>query len=180
MPKATFDGGPLKPINDCYLVIPIGQGVPWTITFNILPDISDQKGAAYNDETVIARSSPLKTYSTSENRSISLGMHFVVTQPSDVIRNLEHLRAVQSAVYPREGFGAPFVPPPICRLKCGLLLADGEICVVLKNYSVKFPTEVSWAEDAFTPFKFDIDTSWDVVYKTEDLPGQSRIFRRGA
>jgi len=191
MPKATMSGGPLRPIKDCYLKIPIGNvaGVgakPYIIVFNVLPDISDQKGAAYNDETVIARSSPLKTYSTSENRSISLGIHFVVSRPTDVDTNLRHLRAIQSAVYPREGFGVPFLPPPICRLRCGDLLANkisgasGEVCVVLKNYSVKFPTEVSWDEITFVPFKFDVDTSWDIVYKTENLPGQRRIFSYGA
>jgi hypothetical protein len=181
MPKATSSGGPLRPIEGCYLIIPIEGGLPHTIVFNILPDISDQKGAAYNDETVIARSSPLKTYSASENRSISLGIHLVVSQPSDIETNLVHLRAIQSAVYPRKGIETPFVPPPICKLKCGDLLAKNlELCVVLKSYSVKFPTEVSWAYKVFTPFKFDIDTSWDVVYKTEDLPGQDRIFGRGA
>jgi len=179
MPKATFDGGPLKPIAGCYIIVPLETGSERKITFNILPDISDQKGAAYNDETVIARSSPLKTYSTSENRSLSVGMHFVVSRPSDVFTHLQDLRVIQSAVYPREGFGVPFVPPPICRIRCGELLSSGELCVVLKSYSVKFPTDAAWDENIFTPFKFDVDTSWDVVYKTERLPGQQRIFQSG-
>jgi hypothetical protein len=105
----------------------------------------------------------------------------IVSQPSDVDYNLKALRAIQSAVYPRESFnGAPFVPPPICRIKCGSLLADfGELCVILKQYSVKFPTEVAWEESQFVPFKFDIDTNWDVVYKSANLPGQERILALG-
>lgn len=176
MPKATLPGGPLISIPDCYVTIPGFN----KIEFNNLPDISDSKAANYNDETVIGRASPLKTYAQSENRAISMQIHLIVSKPQDVTRNLEILRAIQSAVYPREGVsGAPFIPPPICRLKCGKLLADEELCVVLKQYSVKFPTEVAWAESTFTPFKFDIDTSWEVVYKSSDLPNQTRIINLG-
>lgn len=188
MPKATLPGGSLIEIRDCYIVIPrFGP-----IYFDNLPDITDSKTATYNDEVVIGRSSPLKTYSQSDNRNISMQIHLFITKPSDVTYNLSVLRAVESAVYPRTGGGgAPFYPPPICRMKCGKLLADNELCVILKSYSVKFPTEVAWAtlirysennivpEPTFTPFKFDIDTTWDVVYKSADLPGQERILQIG-
>lgn len=176
MPKATLPGGPLIEIPDCYVTVPGFN----KIIFNNLPEISDSKSADYNDETVIGRASPLKTYAQSANRAISMQIHLVVSKPEDVTRNLQILRAIQSAVYPREGAsGAPFIPPPICRIKCGKLLADEEVCVVLKQYSVKFPTEVAWAESTFTPFKFDIDTQWEVVYKSSDLPNQTRIINLG-
>jgi hypothetical protein len=180
MPSATIPGGQLKPIRDCYVVVPTDFG-DHTITFNNLPEITDAKSASYNDETVIGRASPLKTYSQSDNRTISLQIHMIVSSPGDIVKNMEDLRALQSAAYPRDGAdGAPFVPPPICRIKCGQLLSYyGELCVILKSYSVKFPTEVAWDEDTFVPFKFDIDTNWDVVYKSSDLPGQNRIFLLG-
>jgi hypothetical protein len=180
MPAATISGGKLKPLHDCYVIVPTNGG-DFKITLNNLPDITDSKSASYNDETVIGRSSPLKTYSQSDNRTISMQIHMIVSSPEQVGLNLAYLRALQSAVYPRDGFnGAPFVPPPICRIKCGKLLADyGELCVILKSYSVKFPTEVSWDEGTFVPFKFDVDTNWDVVYKSSDLPGQDRIFMLG-
>lgn len=196
MPKATQLDGSLRPINDCYIVIPT-SGEPYTIILDNLPEIGDSKSANYSDETVIGRASPLKTYGQSDNRSITMQLHFIISKPSDVVRNLQNLRAIQSAVYPRDGAnGAPFVPPPVCKIKCGKLLSDkGELCVVLKQYSVKFPTEVSWISDAvdaggagtqtytppsYTPVKFDIDTTWDVVYASSDLPGQERIFSFGA
>lgn len=176
MPKATLPGGQLIEIADCYVTIP-GFG---KIAFNNLPDLSDSKSAQYNDETVIGRANPLKTFAQSENRTISAQIHLVVSSPQDVTRNLVILRAIQSATYPRQGTGGiPFIPPPICRIKCGKLLADDELCVVLKQYSVKFPTEVAWDETTFTPFKFDIDTQWDVVYKSSELPNQSRIMQLG-
>lgn len=180
MPAATSIGGPLVPINKCYIVIPIGNK-SFKLTLDNLPEITDQKSVSYNDEIVIGRSSPLKTYSQSDNRTISFQIHMIVSKPSDVEYNLQALRAIQSATYPRDGKnGAPFVPPPICRIKCGNLLARREdLCVILKNYSVKFPTEVAWDENEFTPFKFDIDTSWDVVYKSAELPGQEKIFSLG-
>lgn len=197
MPKATLLTGSLRPINDCYIIIPIGNS-SYTITLDNLPEISDTKSASYSDETVIGRSSPLKTYSQSDNRSITMQLHFIISKPQDVTENLRKLRAIQSAVYPREGQGegtnrSPFIPPPVCRIKCGKLLSErGELCVVLKTYSVKFPTEMAWHseqvddglslvdENTFTPMKFDVDTTWDVVYSSSDLPGQSRIFNLGA
>lgn len=187
MPAATIIGGPLVPIKDCYVIIPCedcggyGGNGEFLVEFKVLPDISDQKTATYNDETVIGRSSPLKTYAQSDSRSISMQIHMVVSSAEDVDYNLAAMRAIQSAVYPRKGHnGAPFVPPPICRMKCGRLLAEGEeLCVILKSYGVKFPTEIAWDESTYLPYKFDIDTTWDVVYKSVDLPGQERIFISG-
>ena len=174
--KATQPGGPLIALADCYVIVPGYQ----KIQFDNLPDISDTKSADYSDENAIGRASPMKTYQHSSKRAISLQIHLIVTRPEDVTRNLEIMRVLDSAVYPREGSGFPFIPPPICRLKCGFLLADEDLCVVLMSYNVKFPTEVSWDERTFTPFKFDIDTSWEVVYRSSDLPGQERIINLGA
>jgi hypothetical protein len=187
MAKGTSLNASLNKIDDCYIDIPGAK----KIILDNLPDISDTKSATYSDETIIGRSSPIKTYSQSDNRSISMQLHFIISKPSDVVENLQNLRAIQSATYPREGNnGAPFIPPPVCKIKCGRLLSDyGEICVILKSYSVKFPTEVSWMNDIsqigeprafFTPMKFDVETTWDVVYSSYDLPGQSRIFDLGA
>lgn len=188
MPAATRTGGALVPITDCYIEIPTvsqgwsvtGSSLKRTIVMKVLPEISDSKQANYSEEPLMGRSFPLKTYSHSDNRSISMTIHMVVSAPEDIENNLKDLRAIQSAVYPRHGMAdAPYVPPPVCRIKCGRLLAESELCVVLKQYTVKFPTEVAWDESSFVPFKFDIDTSWDVVYKSSDLPGAERIFQLG-
>jgi hypothetical protein len=185
MPAATIIGGALVPIEDCYIIIPCSdcgmESSEFVLRFKVLPEISDSKTVSYNDEQVIGRASPLKTYAQSDNRTLSVQIHMVVSEASDVDYNLMAMRAIQSAAYPRKGAnGAPFVPPPICRMKCGLLLSGGqELCVVLKSYSVKFPTEIAWDEQTLLPYKFDIDTSWDVVYKSSELPGQERIFTSG-
>lgn len=176
------------PIEDCWVKIPYNRsdspimvGTPvHTLVMKVLPEISDSKSANYSDEPIMGRSFPLKTYSHSDNRAISMTIHMIVSEPKDLSYNLTSLRAIQSAVYPRHSFGdAPYVPPPICKIKCGRLLAETELCVVLKQYTVKFPTEVAWDETSFVPFKFDIDTSWEVVYKSSDLPGSERIFATG-
>lgn len=188
MPSGTITGGALRPISGCYILIPyntqdnsilVGNPV-FRLEMKILPDITDGKSATYSDEPLMGRSFPLKTYSHSDNRVIGMQIHMMVSAPGDVEYNLRALRAIQSAVYPRHGSNnAPFLPPPICKIRCGRLLAEEELCVVLKNYSVKFPTEVAWDEETFVPFKFDIDTSWEVVYKSSDLPGAERIFSVG-
>lgn len=179
MPAATTVNGALVVIPNCYVKIPSPSGSEFELKFKILPEISDSKSAAYSDEPVMGRSSPVKTYSHSDNRQITMLLHMMVTSASDIDDNIKALRAVQSAVYPRHGMNSPFVPPPVCRIKCGRLLADEELCAVLKNYNVKFPTEVAWDEKTFVPFKFDIETSWEVVYKSSDLPGSERIFQVG-
>ncbi|MCK9459718.1 MAG: hypothetical protein M0R80_08775 [Proteobacteria bacterium] len=176
--KATDGSGSLVEIPNCWIMIP-GAG---TVFMKALPDISDSKSAQYNDETVIGRASPLKTYSHSAPRTISMTLHFYTTKAGDADENLSFLRALESAVYPRDigGGGAPFIPPPVCMIRCGSLLSDKDpLCVILMQYSVKFPTNVAWNKTLFTPVQFDVDTTWEVVYKSADLPGQSRIFTDG-
>jgi hypothetical protein len=168
-------GGVLNQIPDCYVTI-AGD----TFIMTSLPEISDSKSAAYNDEAIIGRSFPMKTFSHSENRSIGVTFHFYVVSQNDIPKNIAAMRAIQSACYPRDGQGgAPFIPPPVCQLKCGAMLGADELCVILRNYSVKFPTDVAWDEQYYCPYKFDVETTWEVVYESNDLPGQSRIFTSG-
>jgi len=170
--KSTNNGS-LVPIPNCEINIPNAP----PIFLNNIPDISDSKDAIYNSEAIIGRSTPLYTYSHSGDRSISIQMHFFVVDEGDAKKNLGYLRSIQSALYPRNGSGgSPFLPPVICQIKCGSLLSESTpLCCVLKSYSVKFPTEVTWDETTFCPFKFDVDTSWIVVYTSNDLPFQKRI-----
>ena len=53
--------------------------------------------------------------------------------------------------------------------------------VILKSYSIKFPREVVWVDvyGGLFPVQFDVDTTWEVVYASSDLPGQERIFSQG-
>lgn len=175
MPHATTPRGDLIPLDNAWLFVP-NFG---TIKFHALPDISDSKSAAYNDEPIIGSSFPLKTYSHSENRVISLQIHFYARKRADFAENLRAKRAIESCLYPRDNQGFSFVPPPVCRLYCGFWLADDPLCVVLKSCSSKAPTDVPWDEETYCPWKFDVDTNWEVVYKRSDLPGQNRILNFG-
>lgn len=184
MPLATSVSGDLIPLEDCYILVPVeglaaGQNYR-LIQFFALPDISDSKSAAYNDEPIMGRSFPLKTYSHSENRVISMQIHMYHRKDEDAQRNLADYRLLQSVLYPRSHYNAPYAPPPPCKLRCGELLGAGEICAVLKSCSAKFPTDVPWNENFYTPWKFDIDTTWEVVYRSSNLPGQQRIMDFGA
>lgn len=175
--KATISGGTLSEIKDCYISIPKFGKVP----MRILPDISDQKGASYNDEAVIGRSIPMKTFSHGENRAISWTAHFMICEEGDAQKNLSYLRAIQSAVYPRSGgSSAPYAPPPVCILSCGeLLSAFKEVCAILKSYNVKYDTSVAWDDTTKLPYKFSVDMSWEIVYMSNNLPGQERILLWG-
>ena len=186
MPKATYVGGTrpgdLITIAKCY--IKVG---PQTIYLKALPEIADSKQAIYSDTPVPGRSQPIKSYGYSSVRSITMKLHFYVTHPDDVSTNMRYLRLLESLVYPRttpasqENPGiAPFYPPTVCRLKCGNLLNfDQDICAVLKQYQVSFPIDVAWDPIALVPCRFDVDTTWEVVYTTRDLPGAEKIFDPG-
>lgn len=201
--KATRQGR-LQSIPECKIIIPAAgfttqtiinplTGNPSTqinptggeieIILNNLPDISDSKSAVYNGEGIIGRASPIHTYSHSAERTISMQLHFFIVEPNDGLKNLQYLRAIQSAVYPRRGDTGgellPYRPPPVCRIRCGKLLGDEDLCVILQSYSVKFPTEVAWDEKTYCPYRFDVDTSWVVTYTTVDLPFQDRIVQSG-
>jgi hypothetical protein len=186
MVKAT-NKGTLNPIDLCYIDIPI-SGSLHRIKLNNLPDLSDTKSAVYNNEAILGRSFPLYTYSHSADRQINMQLHFFAVDKGDIINNIKDLRAIQSAVYPREGEnGSPYLPPPVCLIQCGALLSGNpsfenptdDLCVVLQSYSVKFPTEVAWEEEFYVPYRFDIETSWLTVYTSEDLPFQERIYQSG-
>lgn len=176
MPKATTSCS-LDPIGNCYIYVPGFR----KIVMDNLPDISDGKSAQYTPTTIIGRSTPLTTYSHSETRNISWGMHLFVKSAGDVTGNLEILRVLESCVYPRNNNGpGPYSPPVICKIKCGNLLSVGNsLCVVLRSYSVKFPTDVAWDAGSCTPYKIDIDLSFEVVYSSMDLPGADRIVNSG-
>jgi hypothetical protein len=193
--------GSLNVISGCTIEIPIRTvlaGQPTVnsihiVKMNNLPDISDTKNAIYNPEGIIGRSFPLYTYSHSGDRAISIQLHFFAIDPSDIEKNIQDLRAIQSAVYPREGLGGvPYRPPAICRIACGYLLSGSieskegpeKLCCSLQSYSVKFPTEVAWEETTKMPYRFDVDTSWLTVVSSDKLPyandiSSGRIYRSG-
>ena len=172
--KATNSGS----LNDieCRINIP-GAG---TIILNNLPDISDSKQAVYNPQAIIGRSFPLYTYSHSGDRTINMQLHFFIVNPGDAEKNLADLRKIQSAVYPRQGTGAPYKPPPICTIECKKILTNDEpLCVALQSYSVRFPSDVAWDTETYCPYRFDVDTQWWAVYTSSDLPYQDRIVSSG-
>jgi len=184
---ATDSVGRLKELDECYISVPGYKRNRGRIILKILPEIQDSKGAAYNDETIMGRSIPLKTFSHGENRQITMNCPFMVAEESDIFKNLSDLKALESAVYPRidNVGGNPFLPPPVCKIKCGSLFAsstngEGEsVCAILKSYSVSFPQDVPWDQKYYLPYKFSIALTWEVVYTTEELPGQEKILISG-
>lgn len=175
--KATTSVGDLVEIPECYIQIPGKR----TIRFKILPDIGDQKGAKYSGEDVIGRSSPIVVYNNSDARKISMDLHFITLKREDIERNKRDLWAIMSCSYPNPGEnGVPYKPPSICRLKCGHLLGRSGVCAILESYNVKYAPDVPWDRATMLPYKFDVSTSWQVVYASSNLPGADRIFSSGA
>lgn len=185
--KATQPKGGLVPISGCYIDI---SDLGVTIPMYILPDISDSKSVSYPDENGMGRSMPFKSFQNSENRTISWTAHFLITNSSSNGASgagvsaedlITWLRAIEACTYPQDGQnGAPYTPPPICKLKCGRILSESdEICSIMKSYNVKFDPGVPWDEDSFMPYKLDIDMTFDVIYDQSSLPGASQIMGSG-
>ena len=168
MTKATIPGGDLNEIEDCYIEVVGYETIPMTI----LPDISDSKSANYTNENAIGRTSPFIIFANGELRTVSWTCHWIVKKSEDPETYLRYIRTLQSACYPENMTGHP---PPLCRIKCGRVLSAGELCCVLKNYSIKFDTSVPWDESTMIPYKLDIDLQFDVVYDQTSLPIASDI-----
>ena len=152
------------------------------IVMQSIPELSDQKGAQYSDESAIGRSAPYKTYQNSENRSISWTSHFIVTKQSDIQKYIGYIRTVQAAVYPYDGAnnntgGAPYAPPPLCKIQCGSLLSKEPLNAVLKSYDIKYDTSVPWDEETFLPYKFDLSLTFDIIYNQSSLPNADLILQ---
>jgi len=176
--KATLPAGNLVPIQDCYIEIENTK-----VIMKIMPDISDSKSVSYPDENAIGRSMPFKSFQNSENRSISWTAHFVMCKEEDREDIIQTLRLFEACTYPmtENTGGAPYSPPPICKLKCGRLLSEFEpVCAVMKSYSVKFDTSVPWDDDGYIPYKLDVDMQFEVVYNQSQLPGFEKIMSDGS
>lgn len=179
MPRATEANGRLAILQHCKIITVCG-----TVCFRILPDITDSKSAVYSHETIIGRSNPVVVFSHSEPRQINAELHFMIMTCQDVGENLRNLNIIRSLVYPGgPEVDVPYTPPPVSKFKCGHLLdgPDG-LCVILKSYSVRFPTDVAWDDNdpngltpTYLPYRFTISTNWEVVYACKDLPSNQLI-----
>jgi hypothetical protein len=180
MPRGTENSGRLAVLKNCKIITPCG-----TICLRILPDISDSKSAHYAPENAIGRSNPLITYAYSEPRMITTELHFMTTTTEDINDNWRAIRIIQSLVYPGTatvGGGAPFTPPPVVKFICGGLL-DGSIgtvgtnglCLILKSYNIRYPTNVAWDEQTYLPYQFSISCNWEVVYACKNLPSNNCV-----
>jgi len=178
--QATTATGILKDIPDCYIQI----GGTYFYMY-IMPDIGDTHDAQYATQNGIGRSLPTYNFSYGGPRTISWTVHLYADFPGRLLSNLNFMRALESCTYPRntENSFLPFVPPLILQIKCGAVLGDLPLAVVLKSYNVKFPVDVQWSEPQVVngknvgpiPYKLDIDCTFETVYDSLYLPGQDRV-----
>lgn len=177
MARATSTTGNLIPIGDCYIRV---DGT--VIYMYSLPTISDSHGADYSAENGIGRAIPTQTFQNGTSRSISWDVTFISDGESKLNKNLSYLRLLQSCTYPVDSpaqASVPFLPPKILKIKCGKLLGDYELCVILKQVQINWPVDVPWSSFGYIPYKFNAALSFEVVYNSAELPGQSRILKLG-
>ena len=159
----------------------------YRVNHYILPVISDQRSVNYNDEVVMARSFPIKTYANDGNRSISWEISFlIIDEANDPQKIINDIYNLQSCTYPQDfSFNdAPFSPPTVCRLVAGSLLGKNGICAVLRSYNMSYPTDVAWFWESGSgikiPFYFRMSLQFEQVIATQNLPSAERIRIDGA
>ena len=178
--QATTLTGILKDIPDCYINI----GGAYFYMY-IMPEISDTHDAKYAETNGVGRSLPTYNFSNGGARVINWTVHLYADFPGRLLSNLLFLRALESCTYPRntENSFLPFVPPIILQIKCGAVLGDVPLSVILQSYNVKFPVDVQWSDPQVVngknvgpiPYKLDVDCTFATVYDSLYLPGQDRI-----
>lgn len=173
--------GDLLPIPDCWIdlgtsVLSGGDENSGRISLYALPEISDAKSVLYSDQPIQGRAAPVKTYSYSENRTISFTIHLYVTKQSDIGRNLTIIRRISSLAHPE--YQNSFLPPRVAKIKCGKLLGENPVPVVIKSYSIEYDTSIQWFYDeqyGYMPLHVSIPTEWDVIYSWMNLPGAEDV-----
>ena len=179
--KATDSIGKLNKLQDCYI-----RSDAFMIYMNNLPDISDNKDASYSEENGMGRSYPFKTFNAGGSRKISWKMRMISYNNESIRENINNLRLLESCVYPRPDPAnvIPYIPPRILSIKCGSLIADTEVTVILTNYSVSFPSDQVWFTTSevgkYLPAKIEVDLNFELVYDSRYLPGAGRIIQLGA
>ena len=166
------NGRLLKLKATCYIIID-----DFTYDFRSLPEISDSKQANYNSQTVFGRSSPIRSYSDSGARSISVNFDLYNTDEESRSTNASFLRYLAVAVHPTyEGYQ----PPPICKFACGSLLSgkiDGDpepISCLIMDYNISYGRD-SIFDDKMMPFHVSGSLNLEVVHSRASLPGKKEV-----
>jgi len=187
---ATDYVGRLQILDDCYIRVPgvsietAHYGKSDRIYMNNLPEISDQKSATYTEENAMGRSVPVKAFSNGSTRKIGWKFTMWSQEEKDRLAYIKTVRTLEACVYPKEDKSniLPYIPPPILSIKCGKLLADYELTVILTDYSLDFPTDQPWSiygNSLYWPTKVTMNLNFEVVYDSRYLPGASRILQIG-
>lgn len=172
--KGTFESADLNLVKGCMISVVGIMDEPWQL--KTMPEITDSKSANYNSQTVFGRSSPIRSYSDSGARTISVSFDLINT-PIDEGANFEFLRAIAAAAHPQYDQG--IAPPPLIKFQCGPLISgklgapQGVTCI-LSSYSFNFNKE-STINDEMVPFKIGVSLELEVVYSQQTLPGAKDV-----
>lgn len=180
--------GQLAPIPNCWIRIPveIGEVAAGEDTFLIreIPEITDSKSANYTSQTIFGRSSPIRSYSNSEARKLSVSFNVYNTSEGVRRANFFLLRRIEAAVHPSYQ-PSQYQPPPVCQFQCGVALSgmiggpeeDAEVRpvnVIIQNYSFSFGQDTFYDDDLL-PFVIGVSLDLEVVYSQSTLPGSADV-----
>lgn len=175
---ATSGSGAINPIDDgsyyAYLRVPqssnpLNGGETWRLY--ALPEITESKDATYSDAPILGRATPVKTYSYSTYRKLSVTFHLHGTSHKMHVYNTKFVHAVASAVHPV--YANTYLPPRICQFFCGPLI--DLVSVVVTHYSFSMSPEVVWP--GLVPIDMTLQADMDVVYAFANLPGADDVLQ---
>lgn len=177
--SSTDGKGSLLPISidHAFLRMPGPGGSLKTYAFYSLPEVSDSKNANYSDIQILGRSSPVKTYSGSDYRSLSVTFNLHGTSEERLLENLEFVRGIASLTHPQ--YENTYLPPPVAKLKIGEMVrgpSGGGVDVICMNYSYDMSPEVVWVDkEKLIPLHIALRADFHVVYAFFNLPGSQDV-----
>lgn len=157
--KATSGTGNLEIIKD--IIFEIGGE---KADIYAVPEISESKSAKYNDIGIMGRSTPLKSYSYSDNKSIDVTFFCHSIDAITLEANKKLLRMVRSSVYP---VYSGYVPPKVGYLKIFDILEND---IVGNSYSLTYGNQYAWKDEQL-PIYMEIRANFHAVWPHSDLPG---------
>lgn len=151
------------------------------LIFEYIPtEISDSKSASYDDVAIVGRSEPFVGYSSSESRTITFDIEFIVSKfQNDATSSaetaydqlMEKVRWCRSLAYPDYHTQSFVTPPHPCLLKVGKLLS---VRVIVESVEVTY--KGPWNEDLL-PYSVSVSMPFRVVNTTPFGLGDVRAGR---
>jgi hypothetical protein len=124
-----------------------------TVTFEVMPSITENRAASYEEFTPLHHPGDILKYRSTTARSWTISTKLISRNVEEATKNLNIINVIRSWVMPFYGLGTErdkttnqFLggPPPILTLSAYGKKMIGPVSCILENYSWEFPNNVDY------------------------------------